>query len=91
MLLRLVMSGRELSENLVHTHGKETEIKMLGVNTKDVFPFFKNIFVNLHEYKVITERIIVTGRARLIRTWLILKVSLKFLPDSYHFMFKMHS
>ena len=70
-LLRLVMSGRELSENLIHTHEKETEIKMLGVNTKDVFPFFKNIFVNLHEYKFITERIIVTGRTQLIRTRLI--------------------
>ena len=57
--MQLVMTGRELSENLVHTDGKETEIKMLGVNTKDVFPFFKNIFVNLHECKLITERFIV--------------------------------
>ena len=36
-----------------------------------------------------------TGRARLIRTRLIrsstkFEVSLKSLPDSYHFMFKMH-
>ena len=37
-----------------------------------------------------------TGRACLIRTGLIqssplFKVSVKSLPDSYHFMFKMHS
>ena len=37
-----------------------------------------------------------TGRAHLIRTWLIrsstlLKVSVNILPYSYHFMFKMHS
>ena len=36
-----------------------------------------------------------TGRERLVRTWLIrsstlFEVSLKSLPDSYHFMFKMH-
>ena len=36
-----------------------------------------------------------TGRAQLIRIWLIqsstqLEVSFKSLPDSYHFMFKMH-
>ena len=32
-----------------------------------------------------------TGRERLIRSSTLFEVSVKYLPDSYHFMFKMYS
>ena len=52
------------------------------------FILFFSIHYNLFLFEV-------TGRARLVRTWLTrssteFEVSVKSLPDSYHFMFKMH-